>query len=458
MRYFHFSLAVIPTMMLVTGCSQLDSANYISPPEQIREELSESPEMKAIKNYLTNNANSTRSDDIELYPITEDGDTLMYLAQHTSGWELFSNSITAPMVLMKSETGNFENCITSNPVFSDLYRMIGSSLKADKEKSEDVFEIDKTDWIFYNHEFGSTEAVSDFGEEGIYTLVGTKTFPTDHRIVNHLLRTHWHQSSPCNNYMPFQKYATSDHIYLGCTTVATGQFLYYTHYKWGTPSVSPSKVAFDSSNNKYNFSNPSTEQWNKIPLYPLDNDTSLPLFLGWIAKEINAEPKYSNNEHTGTGASISDAANFIYREARIPCECISYNLNIVTDKILNSSPVILWLTRSGGGHTVVIDALDYTEYSYDKYYAYVKPSVGTDPSQPIGPDIGTTDDYDYFVSKYGHIYTEHYSSKNIFFQFNWGWKDGPDSILINGAVLDISTDYNDISGYKMYQIINYSLN
>ncbi len=458
MKKLFLTLHAAFAILLGTGCSEHNEPDISLQSESIVPELKGSPKLTAIRNYLEQKNAFTRGSNVEITPFIENGDTLMFLAQYSSGWELFSNSTSAPMVLMKSETGYFQSVRDENPAFSSLYESLNSLLKSDKDNDGNVFETVDKEWGIYNHVLNNSNDVNDSEDEGIYTLVGTKTYPTDHKVVNHLIQTHWYQNSPCNMFMPFQKYKTSDHILVGCTAVATGQFLYYSHNKWGTPTVIPSSASYNSSSNQYDFINPSTEHWSDMVSYPTIYDKQVALFLGWIAKEIKATPHYSDKVNDKTSASLENACKFIVKESRIPSECVSYDLNKVADFILNDKPVILWLLKSDGGHTVVIDAIDYTKNSWDYYYAYVKPNTGSDPTKPIGPDTGTTDDYNYLVNKYGKIYTESYVSKQIFFKFNWGYYFGPDEVLINGAILNISSDIEDINGYKFYQIINYTIN
>lgn len=109
-----------------------------------------------------------------------------------------------------------------------------------------------------------------------------------------------------------------------------------------------------------------------------------------------------------------------------------------------------------------MDDIDYTSVEADYYYAYVTDQGGSggtggDPTKPSGPDTGTTDDYNYLVSKYGHIYTERHHTFTSYFKFNWGWRGTGDEAVVNGDALEIISPADSNDKYRMVQMIYYSI-
>ncbi len=425
-----------------------------------------SPQRACIEKYIEKNKPATRSGEYTVTPYVEEGDTLMYVVQYADGWELFSNSFTMPMSLMKNDTGTFAEAVAHmNPALKAMYGGILQLLRNDKEEESPEAMDGSSQWGAYSVQ--SSPGTGGGGNEPVYTLVGTKSYPRVAAYIPHLLKTNWDQESHYNYYMPYQQYNPSQHILVGCVAVATGQFLKYSHDTWGKPMLAPSDASYNSSSNSYSFSGFSTSPWAEMQNIEgtIISDLATPKFLGWIAKEINAYPVYENEINISTDAYLEAAAPFIANQTGYSTQCLPYDSDKVTSMILKQEPVILLLLSLNGSesrnHAVVIDEVDYTCDETDYYYAYVTPNSSTnpDPTMPPGPSISTDADYNQLVSQYGVVYTEKHKNCVSFFRFAWGYKNGIcNEFRVNSKVIkDVDNADNDlVNNYCYYGMMTYT--
>lgn len=252
------------------------------------------------------------------------------------------------------------------------------------------------------------------------------------------------------------------HQFLGCTAVATGQLLYYGHYKWENPVLSPSHATYNESANKYEFTQFTSTEWDKMYKNNIIwADPSAAMFLGWIAKSIRATPYYEEGIHKETGAYFVDAADFINQQTGYTASVKGYNRSAISYMLKNGKPVLLRLTHGDAGHIAVIDAMDYHAKSGTYYYAYVSTGGGsTTPNPTPGPPSTSTDpEYDALVAQYGEIVVEPYQTSTSYFKFNWGYYGGyDDDYYVNGDVFTMiyHSEEGDIT-YKLYQYIDYEI-
>lgn len=467
-RFLLKGLAV--PLILLCGCAD-DSPLMISPDSIEIRPVTLSAQRRSIERYIGQNRKLTRSEDYYIIPYIEKGDTLLYVVEYGEGWEIFSNSFNMPMSLIKSDTGSFTEAMTNpSPGFRFLYDQILNTLRADKATSNSQAVTGSEEWIpFIASPASSTPTPTNPPETAVYTLVGQKEIYNNNTTVPHLIATHWHQNNPLNNFMPFQLYEPDKHTVVGCNAVTIGQLLYYSHYKWGLQTSIPSIATYNPQANEYLFSNFSTDRYSQMYTYYFstwDGDAA-PIFLAWIAKEIESTAKYQEKLHIGTESYLSKASDFYKKKTGYNVTFKDYNKQEAANMVLSGRPVPLSLNEGKSGHSVIIDALDKTESNIDYYYAYVTPgsdsgNPGTDPTMPSGPTTSPGSDYDSLVARYGQIYTENHSIFYISFRFNWGWGGKNDDLWINGNI--INTTFTDLAGetlnhtYTLHKMISYSPN
>ena len=135
---------------LFWGCSQNDGLGDLN----IQDNPSSSPvrtaEQKAILKYIGRKSPKSRSaEDVRLIPYTIDGDTVMYLANYDEGWELFSNDLRVPMVLMRSGEGSLYPEFIDNPSFKAYFENTAAFLAELKKNSSIAADSIDADWSSY---------------------------------------------------------------------------------------------------------------------------------------------------------------------------------------------------------------------------------------------------------------------------------------------------------------------
>lgn len=428
---------------------------------------------ESIERYIEKNKKLTRGEGYTVTPYIEGGDTLMYIVDYRAGWEVFSNSFNMPMSLLKSETGNFSDFQSNaNPAIKCLFDQIKELLRSENDSPLPQAVAGYEEWFPYSNSSLSSGSgpVDPPGGEALYTLVGQKENSHRAESVPHLITTHWHQEDPMNRFMPFQQFNTDEHISVGCTAVAVGQFLYYANNKWGLQTNIPSKATYSSIDNEYTFSDFSYSQYSKmLPYYfsVWDGDDA-PLFLAWIAKCIGARPRYEKGVYKGTEASFESGKDFINEKTAYNAQVKEFSNYEAAQMVIKGKPVPLWLYNNDGGHVVVLDAVYYSETNIDYYYAYVVPGSGSgntggDPTMPPGPSTSPGSDYGSLVAQYGQIFTENRTEISTSFKFNWGWGfNSNDDVWINGNIINITI--KNIQGaeenltLRTHKMISYTAN
>ena len=193
----------------------------------------------------------------EIIPMSlEDGETLGYVLNYGTGWELIASDKRAPLVLAKGEEENFDPESSNsnmmywiNTLLSDV-KYLKSQEGYEFTEDEDAISRMKDCVDFWK----AIEADKDFieshrmvtksdptppGYDGPYTGhweyrgVINQSYSTN--IVPHLIRTSWGQGTPYNDNYP-TKSTGYGHVPAACSAVALGQMLLFCYEKFGVPS------------------------------------------------------------------------------------------------------------------------------------------------------------------------------------------------------------------------------
>lgn len=413
-------IILISGLLLCCSCHDANDIYDIEEPSK----QSLSSELQSIKNYigLTRNVSQTRASSLDnsysLSPYVYKGDTVLYIANYYPGWQIFSNSHFAPMVLASSEKGTLS---VSDTIFKEsplalLVESLAEELYVVRqvaplgERIPDSLKIDLSDPSLYD----TTKIKDTFLPNLWYGEIDTLSIIEQ----DHLMSTKWGNNAPWNVYVRFvEDKGKWSHAQVGCSAIAIGQFLYYQHYKCGNPATAVSHAELNDTTHKYSYSRPSSSIWDKMSLSylpsPNTNSDSAAVFLGEIAETIAYR-------FTTSATFATTLASMTYlRDKGFPVVCTPIDYSYIIEQIQEGEPVILKVATAEGGHLLVADG-----YRIENLRVTVLLSD---------------------IDNLPHEVT--YEVVNRYIKMNWGWDGASDDIwLVASDSEDWLVKYTNLSG------------
>lgn len=412
---------------ILTGCGNDDVLSVTEKPTDGEfRDTAVSQNVKAITNYISKHHRLiSRSADELIYPYIVDGDTVMYIANYGDGWEVFSNDPRTPMVLMKCDEGDFyPTALDTESPFEDLFQNTAKYLNSLKKTDFAPNDTINSEWLAYGIEPLSYSDDDDDRETkhqyhwhyvgGKYKDYHDTYMPAGGRLI-----TQWHYNDYFRLYTPFD--TLGRHTSVGCTAVAIGQYLYYTHYKDNLPKYTVTNAKFN--NNSYLFSGSSSSVWDSFVLSHQKDTTNMKstaIFLGWVAQQINTEFGEFSEADTG-GVTLS----FFNNQTQLNASVKNYNRYSVEDIMKKGYPVIVRAGRTGipGGHMWIIDYCESKGSLDEHFYVYIKHGESTEEEEELDNDFFENLSIEKIKEIYGEVdvKVEVYTHNKSFFKANWGY-------------------------------------
>ena len=354
----------------------------------------------------------TKVSEPSVEPVIIGKDTVFYIVNYADGWELLSGAMNASMVLMQSDHGHLSaQDLSSNPSLQYFMDQVAESVScAIHDETTDPSGLFSDTWYdFVNPGNGPGPL------DSLYTVViDSVTVNTlETRSVGPLLSTHWGQSSPWNDAMPYMSPLMTTKCYAGCVPVATGQILYYLHDKLLFSANAYSSATCNAyiptgyeyitlSPSDASFYNGSNSHWDDMALTSssssgFDEVSALLLELGikygakYYTNGTGAQTAYATTVFPQYGISCSSTLGLLYAPFINCCETEIYGEEL---------PILMSVVdaTSGGGHAIVIDG-----------YKYVKTHDIIHCSYYDGNQLILT------IDNFGDIH------ESRFITINWGW-------------------------------------
>lgn len=270
-----------------------------------------------------------------IYPYLYEGDTVLYVANYDDGWQIFSNSEIAPMVLASSETGHLD---LEDETFQDspMYAYI-EGIAEDVRYSQSLSSQRDNPIIIDSVLWANTRIV--------------RIDTVNVRVYDHLLETKWGNKWPWNEKC---RIIDGQHVQVGCGAVAIGQYLYYQHMKNGIPVSTMSHATLNSTTGIYSYSNPSSTIWDKMALTRNDANTdSTAVFLGFVSESI-PQSHYGVSE---TATNPNQLINYL-NNLGFSFEIIDIDYADIINQIQSGEPVIITVNKlDNKGHALIVDGI-----------------------------------------------------------------------------------------------------
>lgn len=400
------SLSVNLTFLIVlclSSCNTLFTEYDINTPLQPDLKLfnhSNHVTQQELEYFLSLTKVDTKSADdvLAIEPYLVDSDTVMFIVNHSSGWEVISADKRTPLLLAMSDTGQISTDISTPQgqwllsMGNDMHEVF---LSRDDELTFTQEEIDANmgKWpstlTSINPNWPDPQpfdSLEIFGHWELYSE-GYETETVSY--VNHLTETQWDQDWPYNIYCP-------DDTPAGCAAVAAGQMIRFLHDKFGMPSHSIDGINLDALSTTYSQ-------------YLTSSVDSTARFLSEVGDDLNMH--YNNNGSWALPSKIVD----LFESYGYSCEYDSFDDGIVESSLFQNMPVIvlamdqLWETGIPDlsySHYFLIDGYRKMRERYVKRYIFV--CDNTDP-QPSQTELFKTE----VVAQYAPYIS--------YVKMNWGW-------------------------------------
>ena len=416
-----FPLLLISLISCTDDVSNLDSA--IKDTNNENSKLSETE--AAIQNCIVRKHGLSRSETMTMLPYILEGDTVMYIVNYSTGWEIYANDIHMPMIVMQSEVGNFyptEITFEESPLLEVLNRA-ANTIREVKRNELDVKDAPDSTWTPYLPKAtyatsGERHLVAQGWEDNEYIYT-----PKSGRLI-----TKWCQDKGFKQFTR-QLYNSSGELQnalVGCGPVAVGQYLYWYHKHFGTPKSFPARA--ELYGNQYKFYGESTD-WDAIftdnsdyVITEYEKMKPTALFLGNIADNMKVSFGLES-----TGSDKHNILNEIIRQTSVDH----------TYDYCTSDKVIKWLSQGyplvafgdiiknnePDGHAYIIDYCRVETYSSLCYWAYVDKPVGDDEDEdPLAEYDNPT--LEQVKEVYGDdVQVTKSTTSRLWVMINWGWRN-----------------------------------
>ncbi len=343
-------------------------------------------------------ASHTRSSaDFTITPYIQSGDTLMYIVQYPVGWEVYSATKAAPMLLFSCPKGVFDMANDDMPIpVKDIFNSTADNLRTVIRSKVDT--INPTWSVTYctPEELNSGKIIIDYEllnkinssndktgtrsedpeyvpEEGYWVLLNTEVVSMSTYISPKLIQTKWGQESPWNQYTP-KKYNSETLSYenalVGCVAVAVGQYQFYTHYKDEVPLNTVSTVTATSNGLDYTFSGSSSTIWDNMA--KIENDSGEPysaMLMGYLGKQMSASYGLKITEITP-----SKMEKYLENTYGVDFYSETPSFDVISKTINKSYPIIAsGKDPDNGSHCFLIDQYKSTSITIKYTYGWEGP-------------------------------------------------------------------------------------
>ena len=295
--------------------------------------------------YKSNNVKSVT-------PLFYNGSLVYYVINLTNGWRIISADKRGPIVLAKSDVGQYEEEFYCDVVQS-WFESISKQILYRKEHSDEYY-LKLSEQAVSNETkclnfWRAINADSSFLDghikkqslpQGIRSWFLSDVYEevVAFESLDHIIPVYWHQGAPFNLYCPLKSYGDTARCPAGCAAVAVAQTLYYFHYNiLYRPNSSPSYGSCTgwAGNYTQTFSNPASYTWANMS-YSSDPNGYAALLIGYLGKKMHL-----NYSPTGTGTnSFYDIHSILGSDYGLNYRAENYQMDSVFVDLQSRLPVI----------------------------------------------------------------------------------------------------------------------
>lgn len=458
-----FSLLFILMACIINSCIKLNPQSPIINKTEILDTKSESA--KHIYAVSLSEAiqlvSKTFPDQIvtDTIVIADGIDSLMYIFSFRNSWCAVSGDKRIQPFLGQDDSSVFPQDNCDNPGINTWINSLAYDIKSLKQDGIIKDNEYTSFWAsFLNEKKEESFPKSKSGDEPLWALFYDETTfegSTSTDTVTHLLSTKWGQGSPWNYKCPqgHNSNGTDVTCPTGCTAVALGQILYYTHNRYNVPNglyhnVTCTGHAYSALDYTVNISTSNyvanSPRWISMALNKYLSNTD---YVGDLMMEIG---KTTNMSYSGTGSGAWPSIS-AFNHYGLRCNTGSHDFNIVKNNLIRNRPVLIYAFASqlapiwpfsgfySDGHTWVIDGLRELKYHYANHY-HLEYTTEYDDAYKTFVDNEIESEFDEYYE--GMEVIEHEFTYTYYYYMNWGWDGAND----NGMYY-LALSHWDVGGY-----------
>lgn len=388
--------------------------------------------------YVKGQSQTRSLSSFTLTPYVENGDTLLYIAQYSDGWEIYSANHGAGMLVFSSNKGVFNlndpnmpdavrDLVVAN---ADAVRSISKEKDVEINTSWGPFAMTEEDFsnglITVNDLTGSKAISYPEVPSGKWILLKYETISDETEYSPKLIKTEWNQRNPWNLYSKNVQDTTGNIVrgYAGCAPIAVSQYMYYTHFLNNIPLYTISKATPIQNGNDYTFSGQSSSIWNDMAIstWSMSGINEAAMFIGHVGRSLMAD--YNAK---GTEVRIATALNYLSTVYNTNFSQTDFSLSYITESIDQLYPVIsnAWTNKKSNGesqdeagHAFIIDQYKKNTKKVKYYYG-----IERDPWTGPGPDPYKSDMVDENGNILVYAYTDEIVKTETYYgiSMNWGY-------------------------------------
>lgn len=354
------------------------------------------------------------------------GVTVFFIINFEQGWIVLSCDKRGPVVLAKSQIGQFDldkapdeeqswfgsiaNQIVDrleNP--NDYYRRVSKQAIAKEIKCVDFWRAINADPLYLQEYYDAKGTTRSFGD---WRLSRACDNVSDYEFVNHLIPVCWHQSSPFNAYCPLKAQDSTTRCPAGCAPVAVGQTLYYLHYYLHCPRKSPTTGSCIGwvGNYSQSFSDFESYTWDNMG-YFTDSLGYAALLLGYLGKEMHL-----HYHPDSSGTDFQHLHSVFASDFGLHYLTDSLNFDTTYHNIKSGRPVICVGTKITASsniykHAFIIDG--YLAVDFESQFEYTNPS---------GERLILTNQYEYIPTHFRINWGRGAYGRNNFYALTGSWE------------------------------------
>ncbi len=431
----------------LTACQSQDLSDTFD------REIEDAEQLEGIKGDIMINILTSRYDgfkrgekktrtinDFRLTPFVINGDTVLYVAQYADGWEIYSASYAANMLLFSSEKGIFD--INDPEMPSQLKTLILGNAQLIGELNRDSVNVINPSWksVALSSQLGENGVILSVNEDGLLSRINPDDVPpgywqlVESKTISNIISTYakltetvWDQRAPWNQYSKKVVDKSGNRISApaGCGAVALAQYLYYTHFKDGVPTYAPTSAVLNAKGDDYIFTGESGAIWQEMASKRGQEGTEKSaLLIGKVGHDL--QTKY---EPEGSGISDSEIVKYLSRVYGSNYKMKDFDLNIVLELLKKGYPVISGANstiRNGQsapleGHLFLVD--QYKMESTKRCYKYVRIRYPL-PAGTVDKWMADQTDEQGNIIRYAYTKEEIVEDIDYYISMNWGNVNG----------------------------------